>query len=156
MILFALHSSGYPESFWRDYEKESQLIALFSGYETQRIGGDVKVNTWQELAQIVNSASLVIATDNGILAIALALGKPAVAIFGGTDEDCIVWQFKKYRSMKNVRVVRSNKKDVCIRPCNFQEERGFAVNGKCSNKNADCMNEILPEEIFNAALNLIN
>ena len=99
--------------------------------------------TLDGLLMAVDSAKTVVAVDSGVLAIAMALGKPVVAIMGPTSDHIIIGQFAKYRTIENdVVVLRSGLSDNrCVRPCNFSNRRGFKVNGKCQN-HADCMREI--------------
>lgn len=148
-ILFALHSTAPV----RSYYKERELTALFQGYEINFIGGHSKqgwVKDITTLAKKIDEHDVVIAVDNGILALALALEKPTIALFGGSDERCVVEQFEQYLSLDKVKVLRSPNNDECKRPCSFQIERGYGKNGKCGNhlENGDCMKEITPEQIF--------
>jgi ADP-heptose:LPS heptosyltransferase len=162
-IILALHSSGETQQgtafLWRSYPREMELYALLQGHEVEIVGSADR-NTWtktfEQLTAKIDNADIIIVTDNGILALALALGKSVVAIFGPTDEESIVRQFGRFQSQSNVRIIRSEKSDAqCQRPCNFQAERGFEVKGKCAKGKADCITEIEPEEIFNAVLTLI-
>jgi ADP-heptose:LPS heptosyltransferase len=153
MIVLALHSSGEtqggPTSLWRSYPYEAQLQQLIPDCV---IVGSSDRNTWAKdlpsLVALLESAEAVIATDNGILALAIALGKSTVAIFGPTDHVVIAEQFAEYGDISKLVIVRSDASDeACCRPCNFQYERGFERAGKCAKGRADCIEEITPEQV---------
>ncbi len=154
-IILALTSS----SVRRSYADQAALKLLFdqSGRSARIVGGVLggdPIPSFGEMLRIVDDASLIVAVDNGILALALALKKPCVAIFGPTDEHCIIWQFKRYQSMDNVRVIRSELPDAhCRRPCSFQKARGWDVKGKCSHEqHSDCLQEISAQQIFDFSI----
>lgn len=158
-IILALTSS----SLRRSYSDQLSLKLLFdqSGRSTRIVGGVLggdPIPTFQELIQIVDHAQLVVAVDNGILALALALKKTTVAIFGPTDEHCIIWQFKRYQTAANVRVLRSELEDKrCMRPCSFQKARGWDVGGKCQEETySDCLQELSASQIFDFSISFLN
>lgn len=150
-VILALTSSSVRRSY--DDQRGLQLLYDRAGISSRIVGGVLggdSIPSFEELIQIVNNAKLVVAVDNGILALALALRKPVVAIFGPTDEHCIIWQFKKYQDMSNVRVLRSQLPDKhCKRPCSFQEARGWNKKGKCSKETySDCLQELSTKDVF--------
>lgn len=103
---------------------------------------------FKELIQEIYSAALVVAIDNGILHLALALGTPVLALMGGSDEWAIIHQYRRF-GINNYEIIRSSVKNKeCERPCSFQLERGYGRNNKCSTGHSDCMDEILPEDIY--------
>jgi hypothetical protein len=113
-----------------------------------------EIFTMEGLMQKIDGARTVVAVDAGVLNVALALGKPVVAIMGPTSESIIIDQFSRYRSMDDVSIVRSDHTDdKCLRPCNFSMRRGFNVNNKC-NAQADCMKEIGISTIISSLENL--
>lgn len=120
--------------------------------------GFIQKPDFDSLVAEIRSADLVIGVDSGILAIALAMEVPCLAIFGPTSEKHIVWQFSRYVDTSKVRVLRSDKKDTqCKRPCSFQTERGWIVEGKCVDMNhiPDCMREITPLQVAEAAKEML-
>lgn len=158
MIILAMTSS----SVRRSYGDQLSLLQAYQEHNlSARLIGGVhkggKVDSFEELIDLIYHARLVVAVDNGILALALALETPVLAVFGPTDENTIVWQFKRYVNTDSVRVLRSDTHDVCRRPCSFQGERGHSVNGKCKPETySDCIVEITPQMIFKHSLHLLN
>ncbi len=108
-----------------------------------------EVLTMDGLIRAVAGAKVVIAVDAGILALALALRKPTIALMGPTSEKIIIDQFNRYYPVE-VQVIRSTLTDNrCSRPCNLQNARGWQVAGKC-HSTADCMKEIQVSTVLNA------
>ena len=167
-IILALHSSGETNSpanpvMLRSYIHEGKLAESLRcfGDEVLIIGTSDR-KTWAQtlpsLAYTIDSCHLVITTDNGILALALALGKETIALMGPTDNKSIIHQFDKYVD-NNYTIIRGEyDKAECSSPCNFRSERGFEVNGKCANGYADCMDSIPVDLILGEVMryNLIN
>lgn len=125
----------------RSYRDELNLL-VESSYEFMD-----KVIPIKDLCYKIFHAEHVIAVDTGVLALALALGTPCLGIFGPTDEHSILGQFSRYRDMRTVAAVRSDRDDTCQRPCNFLLSRGWEDRCKTS---ADCLNELTPRQILNA------
>jgi ADP-heptose:LPS heptosyltransferase len=111
---------------------------------------------YDSLVRAVNEADAVIAVDSGILAVALALNKPTVALFGPTHSGIIADQFSRYHTL-SLTVLKSERADSCQRPCNFQPERGYGKDGKCTRTPvSDCMMEIEPEAVVAALLEKVS
>lgn len=123
----------FPELI-RKFKAEFDCVAL------GRLKGEKEVSTLAEMVGLVKQAKFVVTVDTGILALALALGVPTLALFGPTDERIIVDQFHRYGEVK-CKVLRSQRTDSCDRPCNLAYDKGFMRNGKCKDK-ADCMEEL--------------
>lgn len=141
-------------SLTRNYPHTEELLTKLQtlGNVTLMGNGGLKTSTFKELASRIYNAKLVVTIDTGILALALALKTPTVALFGGTDEKTIAYQY----GAKNLTVIRSQREDSsCMRPCSFEESRGYG-NGKCNDRTGDCMAEITVEEIFIKAKEMIN
>lgn len=157
IVLFAPYSTHRPRSY---SEVEKAFTCLSDAYETEFIGLLMQpALPFEGLMQKIYDARLVVSIDNGILHLALALGAPVLALLGGSDEWSIVRQYGKYRSMGDVHVLRSQiRNSECERPCSFQKARGFDVNHKCTKPGsfADCLNEILPEDISSAVTNFLH
>lgn len=160
----ALQSSSLRRSYQRMEElaydiagrwKQHPLVCFGGGPNSKASSWMFEAKTLKELIAEIQECSLIITVDNGILAVALALGIPVLAIFGPTQEQSIVWQFAQYIDCSNVRVLTSYTKDKsCQRPCSFQG-RGFGVNGKCNSAGpdtfVDCLKEISVEQIIETA-----
>lgn len=151
----------YSDHRRRCYGQVEKAYALLSkDYETQCIGLFMQPKlSFADLINEIYNAGLIVAIDNGMLHLALALGRPVIAIFGGSDEFSIVWQYGKYRNIDDVRVLRSPiTNSECERPCSFQKARGFDINDKCTKPGsfADCLNEILPDDISNAVIEFLH
>jgi len=152
-VALGLQSSSNHRSFLQAVELRRELKAL--GLSTLEIGngrGKRCASTLQELVNWIHSAEIIIAVDSGVLAIALALQKPVIALFGPTSEEIIVHQFNKYQLL-DLPVLRSTTedscKDSCKRPCNFQRVKGYGIDGKCKKQGySDCMKEISVQEII--------
>lgn len=154
--------SPYSTTRSRKYGLDFELHNLFweahnesvIEYEPKFIGLFLQPHE-EDIINTIYNAKCVIAIDNGILHLALALGTPVVALMGGSDEWSIVHQYRRFGKM-NYSVVRSEiRNKECKRPCSFQEQRGFGVNGKCSGATTDCMDEITPERILEEVQNLL-
>lgn len=152
----------------REYPHAAKLRALLdeNGYEWVEIGRkewygrlyphatECKID---EIPHIIEQGDLIIAVDSGILAIALALGKPTIGLFGPTSEKIIAEQFRHFHPDLQLKVIRSDKPDSCQRPCNFHDKRGYGINGKCTRiPIAKCMTEIEPETILSQIKQIIH
>lgn len=111
-------------------------------------------DSFDELLLHITKSKLVVATDSGILAVALALNVPTIAIFGPTDERIVAEQFRRYHDDLILHVIRSEREDRCHRPCGFHPANGYAENSRCVSF-ADCLAEIQPEEIMLLASQLL-
>jgi hypothetical protein len=160
-------------------EKKEIVISLYSNSRSRRYALELDVNNefWgaynegcidyppkfigqfmqepeKDLVNTIYNAKAVVTIDNGVLHLAMALGVPTVALFGGSDEWSIVHQYRRFGMMK-YRVVRSDFRDKeCQRPCSFQKERGYQVNGKCGVL-SDCLHEITAERILEEVQTLL-
>ncbi len=107
----------------------------------QLLGDDLKADfkglSTIELAGLLESASLVIGNDSGVLHLAGALGTPALAVFGPTDP--AIWGIKQ----KNAANLRP---DCDCAPCTHE------VMKKCQNR--QCLHSVYPEEIISRGLEL--
>ena len=91
-----------------------------------------------EVIELLKNAKLVICHDSGILHISSYLNLPILAIFGLTDED------ESGPSSEVCAVVRKNL--VCV-PC---------LKAQCKFDTLQCMKDINPEDVFSAALDVLN
>jgi hypothetical protein len=171
LVIVALQSTSRERSFQdarRPIPETRQQIADATGMECIVLGGgNAHKEPWmftagsaQDLIQVIASAAVVVSVDNGILAIALALGVPVVAVFGPTDEYTIVWQFAQFVDCSNVRVITSQTfTDECTAPCSLQPERGFGVNLKCMRDRSamvDCYQSIPQHAITESVIELLS
>lgn len=140
---------GYP------HQRELRSLLRRNNISFADIGngrGKVTGGTLSEIVNHIFNAEKVVAVDSGILAIALALHKPVVALFGPTTPQIIADQFTSYSDIR--LTVLQEMQRGCQMPCNFQQEKGFGVNGKCKKRSvAECMQAITPEKIICALLN---
>lgn len=102
------------------------------------------VPTFQDLVNVIYSSRLVVTVDTGALALALAMKKPVVAVFGPTDERTYALQFSKYHP-------------ILLRRLRAESGHAFACHCKLDPAHQDrctlyarCMTDILPIEIVNA------
>lgn len=105
----------------------------------------------KDIPDYIERSEVVVGVDSGILAIALALNKPCVGLFGPTDSGIIANQFYRYHRDLKLTVIKSAKEELC-RPCNFQHQRGYGGDrGKCTRiPIAQCMKEIEVERVLDA------
>ena len=153
----------------RSYPKAQSLIELAREQfgdriiNISRVGGGTQFNDLRHMIEVLLKCRLVVSVDTGILAVALALGIPTLALMGPTSESVIVDQYERYLPHATRNVLRSTiatnatiATHGCMRPCNMQAARGWCVerNGrvKCGDF-ADCLNEIEPSSIVEAMLN---
>ncbi len=164
--IIATQSTARERSYTHTNELRS-LAEKGTGVFCARLGGGnahkedwmLTAKTIEELILLIRSAPFIVTVDNGILALALAMEIPVVAIFGPTDENTIVWQFSRYVDTSKVRIVRSLiTNEECRRPCSMQNERGYGANQKCTKDRSvmvDCMAEIEPEQIVSELTKLL-
>lgn len=92
-------------------------------------------------AAVLSSCRLLICADSGLLHIAVALGIPTVSLFGPGRE-------KKWGPRgKQHRIINKN---LSCSPCTT-----FGTTPPCR-KNTACMQQIMPDEVIKAALELLN
>lgn len=112
-----------------------------------------KFGTLRELIECVAGARAVLAVDNGIMHLAMALGVPCFALFGYTNEHTITEPYTQYTPLGMRSVLRTRPSDDdahrCIRPCNGHRAKGFRQNNKCMDS-ADCMAEFDPHQVAHA------
>lgn len=101
-----------------------------------------------ESVSILNQSKIVISGDTGLLHIAVALGKPVVAIFGSTVPEFGV--FPKYGKFKIQPSAIIEMKDLDCRPCTK-----FGRNS-CPKGHFLCMKGIESQRIFAAVKNILN
>ena len=95
----------------------------------------------RQMAAIMKRCNLIVANDGGPLFIAVSQGVKTVSIFGPTDEKV----YGPYPPARNHAIVT---KDLACRPC-YSE---FKV-PEC--KTIQCLEEISPEDVFNAVRSLL-
>lgn len=96
-------------------------------------------------AQVLKEADVVIANDTGFMHIAAALKKPVVSIWGNT-----VPSFGMYPYLPKEKSRIVERLEVPCRPCS---KLGYS---KCPRGHFNCMNLIKPEDVINAARDLMN
>ncbi len=122
----------------KDFNK-GEMIKKFVGDKIHNFCGCLSI---MESAALISRADIVIANDAGPMHIAEALNKKVAAIFGPTVEE-----FGYFPVNTNAVVVQK----MCFcRPCSKNGWR------KCHKKVAECMNSILPDDVANACINIIN
>ena len=158
MVILALQASSRQ----REYPHAQALRSLLTANEIDwmeigkkewygRLTPSAQEYKISDIPTALESADLIIAVDSGILALGLALGKPTIGLFGPTSEKIIAEQFHRFHPDLELKVIRSQEPDVCQRPCNFHEDRGYGINGKCTRiPIAKCMQEIRPETVLAA------
>ena len=95
-----------------------------------------------ELAALFKKMKLFISVDSGPLYIADAVATPVIDIFGPSDIKEV------HPTGQNNRILR---KDIACAPCSFM----FEGPRFCKEGHSRCLKEITPEEVFNAARDLI-
>ncbi len=145
----ALYSDSQYRSFTRAESLRCQLHEEYGDdlYSIGPIMRKSKMASFDELITRIAQSRLVISIDTGILAIALALNVPTLALFGPTDEHTIAWQFRKYHKNLNLVVDRADVDNQCVAPCSFDASKGWDRNGECS-KFSKCMAAFDPLEIM--------
>lgn len=115
-------------------------------HETQYLDFD-------SLAMALLRAPVVVATDNGMLNLAAALGRPVVGLFGPTDEWTILHQFDRWADNRHLVAVRTPARDgeSCRRPCHLQAALGYGLHGRCLTPMiSECLAEISPRMVIDA------
>lgn len=101
--------------------------------------GGVLLPTWGEVVRAVAAARLVVSVDTGILAVALALNRPTIALFGPTTPQIVVHQFARYIDGFSPVVLQPNRNTVqqsfgCQFPCNYHSQRGYGGANTCQHR----------------------
>lgn len=151
-ILLAAESTSQARSI--PSAEARKMLAALDQYGRGVVGlgrgaGMREAATWEELVRLVNRAAVVVAVDNGILAVALAMNKPVVALFGPTDRKTIADQFKRYgytarhvfadvTEVSHPYAYKNIIQGRCQAPCSLQREMGWDIGGECK-KGSLCM-----------------
>jgi hypothetical protein len=154
-VVFAPHAVE-KEGMYRSFPYDLNIDLLLSSKHTVRWLSNrhnnltEKFETLRELIDVVASAKAVLAVDNGIMHLAMALGVPCFALFGYTNEHTITEPYTQYTPNGLRAVMRTKPSDddahKCIRPCNGHFAKGFHQNNKCMDS-ADCMAEFDPHQV---------
>lgn len=144
-ILFSpwSHSNNRTASHWLNIRQglkenfDCNIITIGTDKSFSRRFGIHVAPTLKQLVSYVQGARMVVAVDNGVLALALALQKPCVMIAGPHDHKIVFDQFKKYHEVYG-DVVYPPPPGGCDMPCNWEKRKGFGVGGRCV-MFADCM-----------------
>ena len=96
-----------------------------------------------ESAALLQLASLLICNDTGQMHMAEAVGTPVVALFGSTVEE-----FGFFPVLENSVVVEN--RDISCRPCSH------VGRNTCPEGHFLCMRSLLPEQVWQAALTILN
>ncbi|MBL7987662.1 MAG: hypothetical protein JNJ94_06350 [Chlorobi bacterium] len=117
-------------------------------------GGEL-LPTWGAIVNAVASARVVVSVDTGVLALALALNRPTIAIFGPTTPRIVVQQFARYTDGFSPTVLQPNRHKVsdrsgCQFPCNFQSARGYGEGNTCKHRGygSECLRRITTDTDF--------
>ena len=136
--VLALESS----SQFRTYHRDREIKRGIHGKVVECKSGSHA--TFRDIIETVSKAKQVVAVDNGILNLALALGVPVVGVFGPTDERMIAQPFSRFHAIE-FQAVRKFSMPYCQTPCSFQDARGYGEH--CANY-AECMRAVLPQDIL--------
>lgn len=146
-IAVAGQSTAPVRSLFSDLELAEQLTA--QGLSAEAVGKGRTHRGFSTLAEMIAyllSVDLVVGVDSGILALALALKRPAIGLFWGTDPNTIARQFARYHSQDNVRIITGyvplEIAHECQMPCSFMGARG-RTGQKCVDV-ADCAKGLTP------------
>lgn len=104
--------------------------------------------TFRDLLKAVYEAKQVIAVDNGILNVALALNVPSVGIYGPTDERFISECYGRFHTLR-FKSARVTSVPGCFAPCSSQSTRGYS--GACKRR-AKCLDMVSPQDIAKVSL----
>lgn len=148
MLIYAPQSS----SMWRTLARREQIAHLLKKkYQNvmwiESPGGGLReqISDFETLVDTIYNAKIVFAVDNGIMHLASALGVPAFAVFGMTNEKIICEPYDYYlpgkKSIRSYFHSAPSDKDGCSYPCSAHSAKGFKANGKCRDF-ADCMTDI--------------
>lgn len=155
LVIFAPQSSSIYRQFPREeylYHRLKKTYPELLWLGSHRRQGERHIADFGTLTELVANATAVLATDNGIMHMASALGTPVFAVFGGTDESIVCEPYDLYNPADAAkrRYIRANPKHAdCHYPCSFSESRGFHVDGKCK-EFADCMMDIDTEYLLSS------
>lgn len=113
-----------PESTAKKILNELTLSSDIDVFEIPRM------ETWQELRDLIHGASLVVTVEGGISNIAGALNVPLVCLTGMVEVESTVEQYRRYIPDLILKIVKGFRPPGCAMPCYRQPSRGFK-NGKC-------------------------
>ncbi|MHC1736506.1 MAG: glycosyltransferase family 9 protein [Ignavibacteriaceae bacterium] len=134
--------------------KEGYRIAVFGGKDERgicaeiagKISNGIDLSTENDLFQTAADMKMcegIICNDSGLMHVACAAGVPVITIFGSSVRE---FGFAPY----NNRHFLIERKELRCRPCSHI---GLE---KCPKKHFRCMQEILPDEVSNSLIKLIN
>ena len=113
-----------------------------------------KCFSFREMMYLVYHSDRVVGVDSGITNLAAAFGKPVIGIFGITDGEVIMSQFKRYVAGEMNVIQGKGIEDRCKSPCWEFPENGFTDELCCGQyKEAACLKGIKIENILSIALN---
>lgn len=149
-IVVALTASSPRRSYGLRFELLRWLRASYCNritYLGREDEGGVMVKDIGTLVAAVASADIVVSVDTGVLAIALALGIPTVALLGGTRTATVVDTFKPYVQGRCVVVRTEREYSKCDGACSHHPAQGF--DDRCSQERpTECMIDITPFQAF--------
>jgi ADP-heptose:LPS heptosyltransferase len=122
-----------------ELEKEYDVLVVGNGDIAHKIA---ETPTIEALIKVIKSAELVITNDSGPMHLAVALGVPVMAIFGGT-----VKQLGFYPIFSDCTVLEN---ELPCRPCHIH---GFS---KCPRGHFKCMREISVQTVYEAAKKILS
>lgn len=136
------------------FAKEGYQVVVFGGKDEREICAVIagKISNGRDLSTdndlFQTSADMkmcegIICNDSGLMHVACAAGVPVVTVFGSSVRE---FGFAPY----NNRHFLIERKDLGCRPCSHIGME------RCPKKHFRCMQEILPEEVYNSLKKLIN
>lgn len=153
------YTKRWPVSYFkvvaRHFQKAGFDIVLIGGISDQEICREILKNLepnavdlsgklqLMETSACLKQAKLVVTNDTGVMHMAGAVDTPLVAIFGPTTHHL---GFFPFRSKSRI-VEHSN---LSCRPCSFHGTE------KCPKRHFRCMREISPEQVIQAAEQLLS
>jgi ADP-heptose:LPS heptosyltransferase len=146
------HTASQPCKRWprERFRTLSSWLLTFPDSEVIEVGRDVEPlgigtnligrTTPVELAAVLRSADLFIGNDSGPLHLALAVGTPAVGLFGSTEPDLLFPPLDRFFPVKA--------RSVC-RGCWSKEEMAYP-GGVCPRDCLECMESIAASDVEEA------
>ncbi len=137
-----LYENGYAIALFGGKDDIESLDEFASSFKYPYYDFACKTSL-SELPAIIKSVDLLLVNDSGLMHIACSVQTPCVAVFGPTTKQLGFFPYDE----KSIVVENNN---ISCRPC------GKHGGDKCPKKHFQCMLDIEPIQIFNAALSILH
>lgn len=160
LIGFAVKSAAISKDWSISYFWELARLFINAGYKVLIIDLEEIASPYEgiysihglsmkEVGSILTQVELLVTPDSGMMHMAGAMDVPFIGLFGPTNGKLTT---KHYTSGVYIQGKPDTDNKSCDYPCNFSEEDNKYY---CNHRIGDCMNNIQPDAVFQASMELL-